>query len=79
MTPKNGSSTPYRPVNSPGLGSNVFGWLRNLFGTQPVYRVPPAETPAAVPTETQVPDDSPVQGDSVCSQGAVTIVIDARD
>jgi hypothetical protein len=79
MTPKNGNSSPYRPVNSTGLGSSVFGWLRNLFGTQPSYRVPPAEPPPEeVPVE-QVPEASPVQGETVCSQGPVTIVIDARD
>jgi hypothetical protein len=76
MTTNGLPSTPYRPINSSGLGSSVFGWLRNVFGTQPVYRVPPATPPAA---PSQVPDESPVQGDSECSQGPVTIVIDARD
>ena len=79
MTPKNGNSTPYRPVNSTGLGSSVFGWLRNLFGTQPSYRVPLAEPPPVeVPVE-PVPEASPVPGESECSQGSVTIVIEARD
>ena len=78
MPTQNGTSTPYRPVPAAGVGNSVFGWLRGLFGTTPAYKVPPAVQPAPVAPEPPS-EPSPVQGDSDCVQGPVTIVISARD
>ena len=73
------STNPYRPVPATMLGTSVFGWLRGLFGVQPVYKAPPAMTPAPTEPAPQEPEPAPEQGDSDCVQGPVTIVIAARD
>jgi hypothetical protein len=71
----------YRGDGQPSARGN------GVFGSTPVYRVPPPPTTQAPPTQAPpveqsepVSDEqSPTQGEHDCAQGPVTIVIGIRD